>query len=344
MWRCGSVIGYIATAATALCLSTAILARAPLDDTSDTADRVDLTDLSLSANYAFSTLYASAVEIDRVADEEGGLALDFSTASRSAAALLYTNQEPQSQPDAPIPEPSDWRFIFQSQWWLPLRIKGPVEVGSTSTDMNIDLRTLLEDLNFVIEGGFELTNDQWSFLVWGVYLNVGTDVSTTLAGGATFDTSLDFKMTIVDMVVAYRVGDWPLESSDTASLNLDLLAGLIVWDTDLEIRERGPLGFDPGISEQDAWVDFIIGGRIGFNISDKFSASLRGEVGGFGIGSSSDLTWNITLVGEYKLSSKVGVIAGYRYLDVDWEQGSGSSRIGYDWAIHGPILGVNIHF
>ena len=40
----------------------------------------------------------------------------------------------------------------------------------------------------------------------------------------------------------------------------------------------------------------------------------------------------------------MGVIAGYRYLDVDWEQGSGSSRIGYDWAIHGPILGVNIHF
>lgn len=278
------------------------------------------------------------------ASPQSWLALDFSAAARSTAALLYTNQEPQSQPDAPIAEPSDWRFIFQSQWWLPLKIKGPIEVGSTSTDMDIDLRTLLDDLNFVIEGGFELTNDQWSFLVWGLYLNVGTDVTTTVAGVGTFDTSLDFKMTVVDMAVAYRVGDWSLGSSDTASLDLDLLAGLIVWDTDLEVSERFPLGFDPGISEQDTWVDFIIGGRIGFNISDKFSASLRGEVGGFGIGSSSDLTWNITLVGEYKLSPNVGVIAGYRYLDVDWEQGSGSSRIGYDWVIHGPIMGVNIRF
>lgn len=73
MCKLMSVRDYFATAATALCLSTAVLAQAPLDDTSDTDDRVDLTDLSLSANYAFSTLYASAVEIDRDADEEGEL-------------------------------------------------------------------------------------------------------------------------------------------------------------------------------------------------------------------------------------------------------------------------------
>jgi hypothetical protein len=151
-------------------------------------------------------------------------------------------------------------------------------------------------------------------------------------------------MTLVDMAVAYRVGDWPLGSSDTTSLGLDLLAGLIVWDTDLEVSERFPGGFDPGISEENTWVDFIIGGRVVFIFSDKFNASLRGEIGGFGIGSSSDLTWNITIVGEYKLSPKVGLVAGFRYLDVDWEQGSGLGRIGYDWEIYGPILGVNIHF
>ncbi len=258
--------------------------------------------------------------------------------SLSTAAL----QQPQET--TPISKPtSDWRFIAQPYGWLPLKIKGPIEVGPTSTDMDIDLRTLLEDLKFVVEGGFELTNDEWSFLVWGLYLNVGTDVKTTVPLLGTFDTSLGFKMTLVDMAVAYRVDEWPLGST-SATWGLDLLAGVIVWDTDLQVSERGPFGFDPGIDEQDTWVDFIIGGRILFNITDEFSASVRGEVGGFGIGSSSDLTWNITVLGEYKISPKVGLVAGYRYLDVDWESGSGLSRIGYDWTIHGPILGVSIHF
>ncbi len=273
-----------------------------------------------------------------------GLVLDFGAPSLSTVALLYPNQESQPPETTPIPEQtSDWRFIFQSQWWLPLRIKGSIEVGPTSTDMDIDLRTLIDDLKFIIEGGFEVTNDQWSFLVWGLYMNIGTDVTTDVPLG-TFDTSLGFKMTHVNMAVAYRVGDWPLEKGKTATMGLDLLAGLILWDTDLEVSERFPGGFDPMIKEEDSWVDLIIGGRILFDISDKFNASLRGEVGGFGIGSSSSLTWNVTLLGEYKFHPNWSLVAGYRYLDLDWEQGSGLDRIGYDWTIHGPIIGVNIHF
>ena len=279
------------------------------------------------------------------ASTRAGLALDFSAASLSTAALLYSDQEPQAQETTSIPEQtSDWRFILQLYWWIPLQIKGPLDVGPTRTDIDVDLRTLLDDLKFIIEGGLEVTNDQWSFMVWGLYINLGTDTATTVPLLGTFDTSLGFKVTIVDMAVAYRVGAWPLGSSETTSLDLDLLAGLIVWDTDLEISERFPGGFDPGISEQHSWVDFIIGGRVVFNISDKFVASVRGDVGGFGIGSSSNLTWNVTVLGEYKIHPNVGLVAGYRYLAVDWEQGSGLSRIGYDWTIHGPILGVNIQF
>ena len=174
-------------------------------------------------------------------------------------------------------------------------------------------------------------------------MNLGTDAKTTVPFLGTFDTSLGFKMTIVDMAVAYRVGDWPLGKGKTTTMGLDLLAGLIVWDTDLEVSEQFPGGFDPGIKEEHKWVDLIIGGRLLFDISDKLNVSVRGEVGGFGIGSSSTLTWNVTVIAEYKFHPNWGLVAGYRYLDLDWEQGSGLSRIGYDWTIHGPILGLSIH-
>jgi hypothetical protein len=82
-WQNTSVIVCVATAATALCLATPVLAQAPPDGASDTADGVDLgTDLSLSPDWASSGLSASAVEIDRGGDEGGELdtSLDFSMA------------------------------------------------------------------------------------------------------------------------------------------------------------------------------------------------------------------------------------------------------------------------
>ena len=69
------------------------------------------------------------------ASAQSGLAVDFSAASLSTAALLYPNQESESQETNSTPaQTSDWRFIVQLYWWIPLQIKGPIEVGPTSTD------------------------------------------------------------------------------------------------------------------------------------------------------------------------------------------------------------------
>jgi hypothetical protein len=249
------------------------------------------------------------------------------------------------QETPPFPEStSEWRFIAQSHWWLPLRIKGDVTSGTTSTNLDITLSDIFDDLKMVVEGGFELSKDEWSFLVWGVYFNIATDVDTDVSGVGNFDTAIDFKATIVDMAGAYRVADWPMGDSETATWGLDLLAGIMVWDVEVDIHERGPLGFDPMVVEDDNWVDPIIGGRFVFNFSEELNASLRGEVGGFDIGSGSTLTWNITVMAEYKLASNVGLALGFRYLDLDWSKGSGDSKLEYDLAIYGPIIGVSIHF
>jgi len=274
----------------------------------------------------------------------GGTRFKFDPANGSTD-LLSSFSPAALQETPPIPEStSGWRFIAQSHWWIPVRIRGPVEIGGTSTDVDIDLGTILDDLKFIVEGGFELGYDKWSFEVWSIYANIGTDATTTAPPFGTRTTGVDFKLTIVDMVGAYHVGDWPLGISETETWGLDLLAGLIVYDLDLEVETLGPFGMDLGLALDESWVDGVIGGRLVFEFSDKLSASLRGEVGGFGIGSSSDLVWNITLLGEYRLSPKVGLVAGFRYFNVDWEKGSGSDRVGYDWEIYGPIMGVNIYF
>ena len=251
---------------------------------------------------------------------------------------------------------ADWQFIAQGQFWLPLRISGPVEIGPTSTDVDVTLGELLNGLQGLFEGGFEVTKDEWSLELWSLYMDVGADARTTALLG-TRETDVDFKATLVDMTAAYRLGDWSLRNSETATWGLDLLAGLIVYDLDLAVDTLGPFGVDLGLVRDENWVDFIVGGRLEFKCRDRLSMSLRGEIGGFGIGSSSDLVWNTTLLAEYKLSRKhrlikchknrfddCRLVAGFRYFDVDWEQGSGIDRVGYDWEIWGPIVGVNIYF
>ena len=49
-------------------------------------------------------------------------------------------------------------------------------------------------------------------------------------------------------------------------------------------------------------------------------------------------------MGDLRLSSNLSLLFGYRYLDVDWSKGSGSSRTEYDIYVHGPIVGLRIAF
>ena len=62
------------------------------------------------------------------------------------------------------------------------------------------------------------------------------------------------------------------------------------------------------------------------DISEDVSVWFRGDVGGFSIGSSSDLTWTLATLFEWNLSDNFALVAGYRYVDVDRTSGSGLSR------------------
>ena len=47
---------------------------------------------------------------------------------------------------------------------------------------------------------------------------------------------------------------------------------------------------------------------------------------------------------ELDLSDTWSLVAGYRYVDVDWSTGSGLGRFDFDYQIHGPIIGASIRF
>ncbi len=64
------------------------------------------------------------------------------------------------------------------------------------------------------------------------------------------------------------------------------------------------------------------------------------SIGGFGLGSASDFTWQLSPVVRYRLTDRWSVIGGYRVTYVDREQGDDET----DLLWHGPAVGVTYRF
>ena len=86
-------------------------------------------------------------------------------------------------------------------------------------------------------------------------------------------------------------------------------------------------------SKSQHWVDPIVGLRCRGPVSDKWTYSVRGDVGGFGIG--SDFTWQVDGSFRYRMNPKSTLIIGYRYKDTDYED----AGLAYSGTLRGPLVG-----
>jgi hypothetical protein len=123
-----------------------------------------------------------------------------------------------------------------------------------------------------------------------------------------------------------------------AAHQVDAFAGFRYWviDTELDLSA----GVLPGqsVSETESFVDPLVGLSASYMISPDWSIAASGTIGGFGVG--ADLEWGFTTGITYHAGENWGVIAGYRYLAVDYDHGD----FVYDVAQHGPFLGAVFDF
>jgi hypothetical protein len=73
-------------------------------------------------------------------------------------------------------------------------------------------------------------------------------------------------------------------------------------------------------------------------MANKWRLRLRGDIGGFGIG--SDLSWNLSALIVFKGWKHVSIGGGYRVFNQDYSDGNGINKFAYDATLHGPMLGV----
>ena len=180
-------------------------------------------------------------------------------------------------------------------------------------------------------------------------MNLGADGSFKGTRGVTrFDLDVDARLGMADFGLAYRIYEQPFGNNNEQKLTFEPYGGLRYAylrqkiDLEVAIPDVGSKGATLGGSED--WVEPFIGGRVRWDLNDKLAFIVRGDAGGFGIGSASDLLWQVAGSVDFQLSKNISLNAGYRMIDLDYSRGRGSNELGIDLQAKGPFLGMTVIF
>jgi hypothetical protein len=154
------------------------------------------------------------------------------------------------------------------------------------------------------------------------------------APGRSLSAQID--LSILEVLGVVRLVDQPL-------VKVDFLGGGRYYDVGLKLDlTLGPVRLTPEQSEN--WVDLVAGTRLRWILTDRMAALVRGDFGGFGIGTSSKLAWNLTSGLEYRCSDRCSLLGGWRILDIDESKGSGLNAFQFDAKLQGPFLAASLAF
>lgn len=205
-----------------------------------------------------------------------------------AAALLLA-------PGAAWAQTKDaWKYDLVPYIWGS-GLDGTVGVGLVTTDVNAGISDLVE---FVDIGGsirFEARSNPWGWFAEGFFVRL-EDEQTILAS----TVAVQSEQTIAEAGLIHRVTD-------------SVEAYLGVRYQGLDTRIDFPM-ITTAESDVD-WMDGIIGLRWTPIRSEKWVVWMRGDIGTGG----SNFVWLASVGGGYRFNKTLSVLAGYRYLDTDFE-------------------------
>jgi len=231
------------------------------------------------------------------------------------------------------PAESDWQFNLAPFYLWGFNIDGDLSVGSSKVPGDVPLSKPIEvpfgDVFDALEGAFiihfeTMYKSNWGLLVDIDYLDLGNDFTTSQG----INLKVDFEASIAEIAGLYRI--------QQDSHNFDTILGFRGYKFDPGITlSNGPKVVD----RSQEWLDPFVGGRWIWEFAEDWSVLARGDIGGFGLG--SDFAWQAIGLVEWQPFKYASFLAGYRALDVNYEDGSGTNYFKFDATFYGPILGVN---
>lgn len=219
----------------------------------------------------------------------------------------------------------DWSIEFTPYLWainMNVKVSGdPIEssVGLDTVELLKNLSGYaMADLNVQYQRAGLMADGMWS------RLKTSDSIPNPPTGSYDLDVQLD---------LAWGTGAAFFEFRPTERLSLSPYVGARWWrmNTQLDVVDTGgPLPPQSG-NLITRWADPIFGLAIDYQITDKWMATLAGDVGG----GSSKVSWQTMIGGGYQMTDWFALDVVYRVMGVKYEPGSTS----FDLKLNGLLFG-----
>lgn len=209
-------------------------------------------------------------------------------------------------------------------------IDGTAQVGPVTVPVDVGISDLFDALEFGAMAAWRIENDTWSFTADTTFMGLGGSGTTE---GGLLRGEMDVDQFTLMGTAGRRLTD-----------KLELLFGFAYVDLSTDLKVNGTAGevVDQQASADADWIDPTVGLQYGLPLGADWRMNLRGDIGGFGIG--SDLMYQLLATFRWQASDTTGVVFGYRLIGFDYEQGQGANYQHYDLTEQGPLVGVTFSF
>lgn len=228
----------------------------------------------------------------------------------------------------------DWGFKIAPYGWL---------AGMSANVGGEKITQSFNDLASITNFGFQIVAQarykKWSF---GSNFTIAKLGAKETVGPLNIDFNIN--QIILDTKLGYVLIDKiDFENSIIRGWAMELTVGALYWfngmTLDVDYTTDLPLPPTKLDQEQD-WVDLVVGTNFRIILSKSVLLGLSVDIGGFGIGDSSKLYWDLVYVNTFKVSKLLTVTAGYKTFNYKRVDGTGDEELKTQVKTFGPLLGV----
>jgi hypothetical protein len=269
----------------------------------------------------------------------------------AATAAAHAEDTAQATPDSP------WHVMIAPYAWA-FGLDGEIGVGDRVADLDASFLDILDESDSLgaLQGHVELQYGRFGAFLDSAYADITASLDASASRRfleADLDADIEQEVLLAEAGLFYRVLEehplWtPTAGSHGGRLAFDVLTGVRYTRLDLEVDAELAVNqreFEAEFEGERDWFDPFVGARINLGLTDSIDLSLRGDIGGFEVG--SDLAWNAQGLLGYRftmLGATATAWGGYRALGEDYDDDPDEGPFSWDMILHGPIIGLTMRW
>lgn len=272
-----------------------------------------------------------------------------------------TPETKPTQESAPQNESSNdsegWHFKFQPYAILPVSIYGDASIKGLSINYHGDLGDVFDALTFAIAGRFEMWKDNFGLIVDANYASLegsGFKSSRRPNINATLQSTLKYNQGIYTLALSYHLGDPAVyHLSETPSnksfpqIWFEPIVGLRINNINASIKTELTLenldrSSSRTVSNGITWLQPLVGGKLGLQVSDPVTFWVLGNVSGFGISGDTDISWSVIGAFDWWVTRSISLQLGYGLGELNYKDSNNGFKFNSNF--NGPFLSATFNF